>query len=67
MPLGGVQVIGEMPLQVPTSVLARSPFEPSAKDNSSNNTNPHTYSYACTDAAYCCANTYTDSRPDPKC
>jgi hypothetical protein len=56
-----------MALSVGMLVVAGIAVEPSVKDKPSNNTNPHTYSYACTDVAYCCTNTYTDSYSDPKC
>jgi hypothetical protein len=40
-------------------------FETSVEGKSNNNANPHAYSYACTDAAYRCSNTYTDGRSNP--
>jgi len=49
-----------MALPVRKLVVAGIAFEPSVEGKSNSNANRQAYSYACTDAVYCCANTCTD-------
>jgi len=56
-----------MALPIGMLVVAGIALEPSVEDKSNSNTNRHAYSYACTDAVYCCTNTCTDGESDAKC
>ena len=63
---GALQMSG-MALLTEILVVTGSTFKPSVEGKPNSDTNSHAYSCTCTDTAYCCTNTYTNSRSDSKC